>query len=46
MTRYLWMRGEAGDVADKLFTFRITGDANDFSNWELIDEDTMEYIGL
>ena len=46
MTRYLWMRGEAGSVADKLFTFRITGDANDFSNWELIDEDTMDYIGL
>lgn len=45
-TRYLWVRGEHGSVADKLFTFRITGDANDFSNWELIREDTMDYIGL
>lgn len=46
MTRYLWIRGERGDIADKLFTFRITGDANDFSNWELIDEAVMDYWGL
>ncbi|MCI8566143.1 MAG: sulfatase-like hydrolase/transferase [Lachnospiraceae bacterium] len=46
MTRYVWIRGEAGEVGNKLFTFKITGDANDFSNWELIDELTMVYTGL
>lgn len=46
MTRYVWIRGEAGAVGDKLFTFKITGDANDFSNWELIDELTMDYTGI
>ena len=42
-TRFLWVRGMVDDLADKMFTFRITGDANDFSNWELIDEYIMAY---
>lgn len=46
MTRTLWMRGESGEVKDKLYTFQIKGDANDFSNWELIEERTMKHIGL
>ena len=46
MTRTLWMRGESGEVKDKLYTFRIKGDANDFSNWELIEERKMKHIGL
>ena len=46
MTRYVWIRGERGEIRNKLFTFKITGDANDFSNWELIDELTMKYPGL
>lgn len=45
-TRYLWVRGEHGSVVDKIFTFRVVGDANDFSNWELVREDAMDYIGL
>ena len=44
--RYVWMRGERGDVYNILFTFKITGDANDFSNWELIGETEMKYPGL
>lgn len=46
MTRTLWMRGESGEVKDKLYTFRIKGDANDFANWELIEERKMKHIGL
>lgn len=46
MTRILWMRGERGDVANKLYTFQIKGDANDFANWKLISEAEMDYIGL
>ena len=46
MTRTLWIRGESGEVKDKLYTFQIKGDANDFSNWELIEERKMKHIGL
>lgn len=46
MTRYVWIRGERGEVYDKLYTFKITGDANDFANWELTDEAKMLYPGL
>lgn len=46
MTRILWMRGEKGEVADKLYTFQITGDANDFANWKLIAEHKMKHNGL
>jgi len=46
MTRILWMRGERGDVANKLYTFQINGDANDFDNWKLISQREMDYIGL
>lgn len=46
MTRILWMRGETGKVADKLYTFQINGDANDFANWKLIEEREMKHNGL
>ena len=46
MTRYVWIRGERGEVGRTLFTFKITGDANDFSNWELVGETQMAYPGL
>ncbi len=46
MTRILWMRGERGEVANKLYTFQINGDANDFSNWKLIAEREMKHNGL
>lgn len=42
-TRYLWVRGQKGDIIDQMFTFRITGDANDFSNWTLASQSTMAY---
>ena len=46
MTRTLWMRGESGEVKDKLYTFQIKGDANDFANWKLIEERKMKHIML
>lgn len=46
MTRILWMRGERGEVSNKLYTFQINGDANDFSNWKLIAEHEMKHNGL
>lgn len=45
MTRILWMRTE-GKGADKMYTFQIRGDANDFSNWKVIGEITMQYKGI
>ena len=42
-TRYLWVRGQKGDIIDQMFTFRIAGDANDFANWELVDQYTMAF---
>ena len=46
MTRILWMRGEQGKVSNKLYTFQINGDANDFANWKLIAEHEMRHNGL
>lgn len=43
MIRYQWIRGERGEIWDMLFTFKITGDANDFDNWELVEEMQMIY---
>ena len=44
MTRYMWIRGERGEIKNQMFTFRITGDANDFANWELIGQSEMRYL--
>ena len=46
MVRYFWMNGcdplkTRRDV--NLLTYRITGDANDFDNWELIATDPIEH---
>ena len=29
-----------------MYTFQIRGDANDFSNWKVIGEITMQYKGI
>lgn len=41
LERYFWEQGfsEDGTVRDaNMLTYRITGDANDFSNWELVSK--------
>ncbi|MCI9485435.1 MAG: sulfatase-like hydrolase/transferase [Lachnospiraceae bacterium] len=45
MTRTLWMRTE-GKGEKRLYTFEITGDANDFANWKVVGEIKMEYTGI
>ena len=45
MERYFWEQGfsEDGTVRDaNLLTYRITGDANDFSNWELVSKEPIQ----
>lgn len=46
MIRRVWMRGEIGFVEDKMYTFEITGDANDFSNWKIISTEVMKEPSL
>lgn len=46
MERYFWESGfsEDGTVRDaNLLTYRITGDANDFANWEMISKEPILY---
>ncbi len=44
--RIVWMRGEVGMMANKMYTFQIDGDANDFSNWKLIAQREIDCIWL
>lgn len=44
MERYFWESGynEDGSVRDaNLLTYRITGDANDFANWEMVSKEPI-----
>lgn len=46
MVRYFWMNGSDKHKQHRdtnLVTYKITGDANDFSNWELISKDPIKH---
>ncbi len=46
MVRYFWMNGGNAEKTKRdvnLITYRITGDANDFSNWEKVSVDPIRY---
>lgn len=46
MVRYFWMNGSDKMKQHRdtnLVTYKITGDANDFSNWELISKDPINH---
>ena len=46
VTRYAYISGASEDGSireENLLTYEIKGDANDFSNWKLIDKSPIEY---
>lgn len=46
MVRYFWMNGSDANKTHRdvnLITYKITGDANDFNNWEMVEKLPIQY---
>ena len=46
MVRYFWMNGSDANKSHRdvnLITYKITGDANDFDNWEMVEKLPIQY---